>query len=66
VARGSRVRLRPDPRHAAEQGRFVLGRVAHVEGVYVDGNDQRYLAVPLEQDHGHCLYFGRDEVEPLA
>jgi hypothetical protein len=73
VAKGSRVRLAPGARRADAQDMFLAGRVAHVEGVFLDVDDQRYLAVTLEDDpaadlyqsHGRFLYFRPDEVEPL-
>jgi hypothetical protein len=73
VARGSRVRLCPGARRADAQDMFLAGRVARVEGVFLDVEDQRYLAVTLEEDpaaefyqwHGRYLYFSPDEVEPL-
>ena len=73
VARGSRVRLCPGTRRADAQDMFLAGRVARVEGVFLDVEDKRYLAVTLEEDpaaelhqwHGRYLYFAPDEVEPL-
>jgi hypothetical protein len=73
VARGSRVRLCPGARRADAQDMFLAGRVARVEGVFLDVEDKRYLAVTLEEDpaaelhqwHGRYLYFAPDEVEPL-
>jgi hypothetical protein len=52
---------------------FLAGRIARVEGVFLDVDDNRYLAVTLEDDpgadlhqwHGRFLYFNPDEVEPL-
>jgi hypothetical protein len=73
VARGSRVRLCPGARRSDAQDMFLAGRVARVEGVFLDVEDKRYLAVTLEEDpaaelhqwHGRYLYFAPDEVEPL-
>jgi hypothetical protein len=73
LARGSRVRLCPGARRADAQDMFLAGRVARVEGVFLDVEDKRYLAVTLEEDpaaelhqwHGRYLYFAPDEVEPL-
>jgi hypothetical protein len=73
VARGSRVRLRPGVRRADAQDLFLDGRTARVEGVFLDVDERRYLAVTLEDDpaaalhqvHGRYLYFAPDEVEPL-
>lgn len=73
VAKGSRVRLRPGVRRADAQDLFLDGRTARVEGVFLDVDERRYLAVTLEDDpaaelhqvHGRYLYFAPDEVEPL-
>ena len=73
VAKGSRVRLTPGSRRADAQDMFLAGRTAKVEGVFLDVDDNRYLAVTLEDDpgadlqqwHGRYLYFNPDEVEPL-
>jgi hypothetical protein len=73
VARGSRVRLCPGLGRADAQDMFLAGRVGRVEGVFLDLEDKRYLAVTLEGDpaaefhrwHGRYLYFAPDEVEPL-
>jgi hypothetical protein len=74
VARGSRVRLRPGSRRADAQDMFLVGRVASVQGVFLDVEDRRYVAVTLLDDpgadlklaHGRYLYFYPDEIEPLA
>jgi hypothetical protein len=74
VARGSRLRLRPGLRRADAQDMFLAGKTARVEAVLFDVDDQRYLAVTLEEDpaadlqqaHGRFLYFAPDEVEPLG
>jgi len=73
LARGSRVRLRPGIRRTDVQDLFLHGRTARVEGVFLDVDERRYLAVTLEDDpaadlqqvHGRYLYFAPDEVEPL-
>jgi hypothetical protein len=73
VGKGSRVRLRPGVRRADAQDLFLDGRIARVEGVFLDVDERRYLAVTLEDDpaaelhqvHGRFLYFAPDEVEPL-
>jgi hypothetical protein len=73
VAKGSRVRLTPGSRRADAQDMFLAGRTARVEGVFLDVDDNHYLAVTLEDDlaadlhqsHGRFLYFSPDEVEPL-
>jgi len=71
VARGSRVRLRPGARRADAQDMFLVGRVAEVQAVLHDVDDNPYLAVSLhgqpDEDlriaHGRFLYFMPDEVE---
>ncbi|HYB19013.1 MAG TPA: hypothetical protein VEF71_26585 [Streptosporangiaceae bacterium] len=80
VARGSRVRLRPGPRQGRQgterrsdaQDMFLAGRIAEVQAVLLDVEDNPYLAVSLADDpdedirisHGRFLYFMTDEVEP--
>jgi hypothetical protein len=72
VARGSLVRLRPGKRRADAQDMFLAGRVAEVQAVLLDIEDQPYLAVSLTDHpdpdlsiaHGRFLYFMPDEVEP--
>jgi len=72
VARGSLVRLRPGARRADAQDMFLAGRIAEVQAVLVDVEDQPYLAVTLTDHpdpdlsiaHGRFLYFTPDEVEP--
>jgi len=73
IAKGSRVRLCPGARGADAQDMFLAGRTAIVEGVFLDVEDKRYLAVTLEDDpaadfhqrHGRFFYFAPDELEPL-
>jgi hypothetical protein len=72
VARGSLVRLRPGARRADAQDMFLVGRLAEVQAVLHDVEDNPYLAVSLagqpDEDlriaHGRFLYFTADEVEP--
>jgi hypothetical protein len=72
VARGSLVRLRPGARRADAQDMFLAGRLAEVQAVLHDVEDNPYLAVSLadqpDEDlriaHGRFLYFATDEVEP--
>jgi hypothetical protein len=72
IARGSRVRLRPGARRSDAQDMFLIGRVAEVQAVLLDVDDNPYLAVSLadtpDEDlriaHGRFLYFATDEVEP--
>jgi hypothetical protein len=73
VRRGSRVRLRPGARRADAQDMFLAGRIAEVQAVLLDVDDNPYLAVSLADDpdsdlrvaHGRFLYFAADEVEAL-
>jgi hypothetical protein len=72
VARGSLVRLRPGVRRADAQDMFLTGRIAEVQAVLTDIENQPYLAVSLTDHpdpdlsiaHGRFLYFMPDEVEP--
>jgi hypothetical protein len=72
IARGSQVRLRPGARRADAQDMFLVGRIAEVQAVLHDVDDNPYLAVSLagqpDEDlrvaHGRFLYFSTDEVEP--
>jgi hypothetical protein len=72
VGRGTRVRLRPGHRADAHD-MFLAGRVAIVQAVLLDVDDNWHLAVTIEDDpgadlyaaHGRYRYFGTDEVEPL-
>jgi hypothetical protein len=53
---------------------FLAGRLAVVEAVLLDVEDNPYLAVTLADDpaadlqrsHGRFLYFAPDEVEPIG
>jgi hypothetical protein len=72
VRSGSTVRLRPGARRADAQDMFLTGRLATVEAVLLDVDDNPYLAVTLAEDpgadlqrnHGRFRYFRPDEVEP--
>jgi hypothetical protein len=72
IGRGSRVRLRPGKRRSDAQDMFLIGRIAEVQAVLLDVDDNPYLAVALADDpdqdlriaHGRFLYFAVDEVEP--
>ena len=72
IARGSLVRLRPGARRADAQDMFLVGRIAEVQAVLHDVDNNPYLAVSLagqpDEDlriaHGRFLYFMPDEVEP--
>lgn len=74
VGKGTRVLLKPGrQRRTDAQDMFLTGRVAIVQGVFLDVDGEHYLAVTLEDDpaadlqnaHGRYRYFGPDEVEPL-
>ena len=72
IARGSLVRLRLGARRTDAQDMFLVGRVAEVQAVLHDVENNPYLAVSLagqpDEDlriaHGRFLYFMPDEVEP--
>ncbi len=72
IARGARVRLRPQ-RRADSMDLFLAGRFARVEAVHRDVEDRTYVAVVVEDDpaadlhswYGRFLYFYPDELEPV-
>ncbi|MEP6642525.1 MAG: hypothetical protein ABJB93_11550, partial [Gaiellales bacterium] len=72
VAKGSRVRLRPN-RRADAQDIFLADRTAVVTRVYADVDGGTHVAVVLEGDemaeihdwYGRYYYFAPDELEPL-
>ncbi|MEO8328531.1 MAG: hypothetical protein ABI586_00875 [Candidatus Nanopelagicales bacterium] len=72
VAKGSRVRLRPQ-RRADAQDLFLADRTAVVARVDSDVDGQTHVAVLLEDDpasdlhewYGRYYYFGPEEIEPL-
>jgi hypothetical protein len=72
IGRGSKVRLQPGKRRSDAQDMFLIGRIAEVQAVLLDVEDNPYLAVALVDDpdqdlriaHGRFLYFTVDEVEP--
>jgi hypothetical protein len=72
VAKGSRVRLRPN-RRADAQDLFIADRTAVVTKVYSDVDGNTHVAVVLEDDemseihdwYGRYYYFAPDELEPL-
>jgi len=74
IARGSLVRLRLGSRRTDAQDMFLVGRIAEVQAVLHDVDDNPYLAVSLhgqpDEDlriaHGRFLYFMPDEVEPYG
>ncbi len=71
VAKGSQVRLAPGARRADAHDMFLVGQIANVQGVFLDVDGDRYLAVTLADDpaadlyaaQGRYLYFRPDEVE---
>jgi hypothetical protein len=73
IGRGSKVRLQPGKRRSDAQDMFLIGRIAEVQAVLLDVDDNPYLAVALDDDpdqdlrvaHGRFLYFTVDEVEPV-
>jgi hypothetical protein len=73
IGRGSKVRLQPGKRRSDAQDMFLIGRIAEVQAVLLDVDDNPYLAVALADDpdqdlrvaHGRFLYFTVDEVEPV-
>lgn len=74
VAKGSKVVLRPGLRRSDAQDMFLVGRTATVEAVFLDVEDERYLAVSLDDDpaaelqsaHGRYRYFTAEEVVPIG
>ncbi len=73
LTRGSAVRLHPSGQ-ADAQDMFLNGRRGSVAGVFADVDGGVHLAVTLDDDpaaselmwQGRYLYFGPDEVEPMA
>jgi hydrogenase maturation protease len=72
---GDRVRLRPR-KNADVMDLALEGRVAEIESIEVDYDDQVHLAVTLDDDPGrdlgklrqpgHRFFFGVEEVEPVT
>jgi hypothetical protein len=73
VARGSRVRLVPRGSGTDAHDMFLHGRTARVQAVLLDVDDDRHVAVVLEDDpgadlhqwYGRYYYFAPDELIPL-
>ncbi len=73
VSRGSKVIMRPGSRRADAQDLFLIGRVATVEAVLFDVDENVHVAVTPDDDpaaelqraHGRFLYFATDEIEPI-
>lgn len=74
VARGSRVLLRPRVHGTDPQDRFLAGRTARIEAVFLDVDDRQHVAVTLEDDpaselhqwYGRYHYFAPEELRPIA
>lgn len=72
VAKGSSITLTPGIRATDAQDMFLSGRSATVQAVFLDVDDEPYVAVTLDDDpvsdmqgrHGRFLYFRPDEVQP--
>ncbi|MGI9088371.1 MAG: hypothetical protein ACR2HH_11625 [Chthoniobacterales bacterium] len=72
---GDRVRIRPK-RRADAFDMMLAGKIAIIEAVEVDVQDEVHLALVVEDDPGrelgmarqpgHRFFYGADEVEPLA
>jgi hypothetical protein len=73
VARGARVRLHPRSSGTDAHDMFLQGRTARVEAVLLDVDDDRHVAVVLDDDPGADLhqwygryhYFAPEELTPL-
>jgi len=73
VGKGTRVVLRPATGRSDAQDMFLAGRIASVQAILFDADDDPHLAVTLDDDpgadiqisHGRYRYFRIDEVEPL-
>ena len=74
VGKGSRVVLRPAKGRSDAQDMFLEGRIASVQAILFDADEEPYLAVTLDDDpgadiaisHGRYRYFKVDEVEPIS
>jgi hypothetical protein len=74
IGKGSRVVLRPAPGRSDAQDMFLAGRVASVQAILFDADEDAHVAVTLDDDpgadiqmsHGRYRYFKIDEVEPLT
>jgi hypothetical protein len=74
IGKGSRVVLRPAKGRSDAQDMFLAGRIASVQAILFDADEDPHLAVTLEDDpgadiqisHGRYRYFKVDEVEPLS
>jgi len=74
ISNGSKVRLHPGTRRADAQDIFLKDRIANVERILTDVENNRYLGVTITDDpaadlhqwYGRFLYFSPDEVEPVS
>ena len=74
VTAGSLVRLRPRSHGTDAHDMFLVGRTARVAGVFIDLDDERQVAVTIENDpaaefnewYGRYRYFAPDELELLT
>jgi hypothetical protein len=74
VGKGTRVVLRPAKGRSDAQDVFLEGRIASVQAILFDADEDPHLAVTLDDDpgldiaisHGRYRYFRIDEVEPLS
>jgi hypothetical protein len=73
VGKGSKVVLRPGSRRSDAQDMFLAGKIATVEAVLFDVDEQTHIAVRVLDDpaaelqvaHGRFRYFAPNEVEPV-
>ena len=74
VARGSRVRLAPRRSGTDAHDVFLRDRTARVQAVLLDVDDDRHVAVVLDDDpgadlhewYGRYYYFAPTELVPIA
>jgi hypothetical protein len=74
IGKGSRVVLRPAQGRSDAQDMFLAGRVASVQAILFDADEDAHVAVTLDDDlgadiqlsHGRYRYFKIDEVEPVS
>lgn len=74
LAAGSRVRLHPRRHGTDVHDMFLENRIARVNGVFLDVDGSRHLAVTIDDDpgaelnewYGRFRYFAPEEVEPVT
>ena len=74
IGKGSRVVLHPAKGRSDAQDMFLAGRIASVQAILFDADEDAHVAVTLDDDpgadiqmsHGRYRYFKIDEVEPLS